>query len=81
MNRPLTSLGGLAFLGFLACVPLANWMIGHAGTVCVPNNPCLIPVAPGIMAPSHKIRRRESELEVEDFKSNWIICSHGLLSG
>ncbi len=52
MNRPLTSLGGLAFLGFLACVPLANWMIGHAGTVCVPDGPCLIPVAPGVMAPS-----------------------------
>src|SRR5262249_27441025 len=26
--------------------------IGHAGTVCVPNGPCLIPVAPGVMAPS-----------------------------
>ena len=45
-------MGGLAFLGFLACVPLANWMIGHAGTVCVPDGPCLIPVAPGVMAPS-----------------------------
>lgn len=44
--------GALAFFGFLACVPLANWMIGHAGTVCVPNGPCLIPVAPGLMAPS-----------------------------
>ena len=27
-------------------------MIGHVGTVCVPNGPCLIPVAPGVMAPS-----------------------------
>ena len=45
-------LGSLAFIGFLACVPLANWMIGHAGTVCVPDGPCLIPVAPGLMAPS-----------------------------
>jgi uncharacterized PurR-regulated membrane protein YhhQ (DUF165 family) len=51
MNR-LSVPGLLAFLGFLACVPLANWMIGHAGTVCVPNGPCLIPVAPGLMAPS-----------------------------
>ena len=41
-----------AFLLFLACVPLANWMIGNVGTVCVPNGPCLIPVAPGLMAPS-----------------------------
>ncbi len=51
MNR-ISLPGALAFLGFLACVPLANWMIGHAGTVCVPNGPCLIPVAPGLMAPS-----------------------------
>src|ERR1041385_5720986 len=27
-------------------------MIGHVGTVCVPNGPCLVPVAPGLMAPS-----------------------------
>ena len=27
-------------------------MIGNAGTACVPNGPCLVPVWPGIMAPS-----------------------------
>ncbi len=44
---------GLAYLaGFTACIPLANWMIGNVGTVCVPDGPCLIPVAPGMMAPS-----------------------------
>lgn len=53
----LTLPGIVAFLLFLACVPLANWLIGHAGTTCVPNGPCLIPVAPdlghgAIMAPS-----------------------------
>ena len=37
---------------FLATIPAANWMIGNVGTVCVPNGPCLIPVAPGLMAPS-----------------------------
>ena len=36
----------------MACVPLANWLIGHVGTVCMPAGPCLIPVAPGLMAPS-----------------------------
>ncbi len=41
-----------ALLGFLATVPAANWMIGHVGTVCLPAGPCLIPVAPGVMAPS-----------------------------
>jgi uncharacterized PurR-regulated membrane protein YhhQ (DUF165 family) len=43
-------LGWFAFVLFLGSVPLANWMIGHIGTVCVPT--CLVPVAPGIMAPS-----------------------------
>ncbi len=57
MNRP-PLIGPAAFLAFLACVPLANWMIGHAGTVCLPDGgPCLIPVAPdfghgALMAPS-----------------------------
>lgn len=45
-------LGIAAFLAFMACIPLANFMIGHVGTVCVPQGPCLIPVAPGLMAPS-----------------------------
>ena len=44
--------GLAAFAAFLACVPLANWLILNVGTVCVPNGPCLVPVAPGIMAPS-----------------------------
>jgi len=44
---------GLAFFaGFIACIPLANWMIGNVGTFCVPDGPCLLPVAPGLMAPS-----------------------------
>jgi uncharacterized PurR-regulated membrane protein YhhQ (DUF165 family) len=47
-----TRLGVAAFAGFLACIPLANWLILHVGTVCVPNGPCLLPVAPGLMAPS-----------------------------
>ena len=46
------ALGWAAFIAFLACVPLANWMIGHVGTVCVPHGPCLVPVAPGVLAPS-----------------------------
>jgi uncharacterized PurR-regulated membrane protein YhhQ (DUF165 family) len=33
-------------------IPAANWLIGHAGTACAPNGPCVIPVAPGLMAPS-----------------------------
>jgi uncharacterized PurR-regulated membrane protein YhhQ (DUF165 family) len=45
-------LGAVAFLLFLAAIPLSNWMIGNVGTVCLAHGPCLIPVAPGIMAPS-----------------------------
>lgn len=44
---------GLIYLvGFVACIPAANWMIGNVGTTCVPQGPCLVPVAPGVMAPS-----------------------------
>lgn len=55
MNR--ARIEGLIFLaGFIACVPIANWLIGNVGTFCVPKGPCLIPVAPGpngpITAPS-----------------------------
>src|SRR6202042_3263579 len=45
-------IGVLAFACFLASIPLANWMIQHVGTVCVPQGPCLVPVAPGLLAPS-----------------------------
>lgn len=44
--------GFLFVIGFGLCIPMANWLIGNAGTVCVPQGPCLIPVAPGLMAPS-----------------------------
>lgn len=45
--------GFLYLAGFIACVPAANWLIGNLGTVCIPQGPCLIPVAPfGITAPS-----------------------------
>ncbi|CAN5765831.1 hypothetical protein BH23PSE1_BH23PSE1_13360 [soil metagenome] len=44
---------GFVFLAvFAASIPAANWMIGNVGTVCAPGAPCLIAVAPGLMAPS-----------------------------
>lgn len=44
---------GLLFLALFALtIPAANWMIGHVGTVCAPQGPCLIPVAPSLLAPS-----------------------------
>jgi len=51
-RRSAARVGAAAFLAFLGCIPLANWMIGHVGTVCAPPVPCLIPVAPGMLAPS-----------------------------
>src|SRR6516165_6881570 len=44
--------GFLYLIAFMACIPIANWMIGNVGTTCIPNGPCLVPVAPGLMAPS-----------------------------
>jgi queuosine precursor transporter len=44
--------GILFLLLFALTIPAANWLIGHVGTTCVPNGPCLVPVAPGLMAPS-----------------------------
>lgn len=37
---------------FAATIPLANWLIGNVGTVCIPQGPCLIPVGFGLTAPS-----------------------------
>jgi queuosine precursor transporter len=45
-------IGFLAFAMFLWSIPASNWMIGNVGTVCVPEGPCLLPVAPGLLAPS-----------------------------
>jgi hypothetical protein len=44
--------GFLFLMAFAACVPAANWLIGHVGTSCIPAGPCAIPVAPRIAAPS-----------------------------
>jgi uncharacterized PurR-regulated membrane protein YhhQ (DUF165 family) len=57
-NRRRRRIEGIVFLvAFGLTIPAANWMIGNVGTVCPPDGPCLIPVAPTIfgtslMAPS-----------------------------
>jgi uncharacterized PurR-regulated membrane protein YhhQ (DUF165 family) len=45
---------GMLFLVLFALtIPAANWLIGHVGTSCVtPQGPCVVPVAPGLLAPS-----------------------------
>lgn len=52
LDRRRSREGLIALIGFTLCIPLANWLIGNVGTVCLPGGPCLIPVAPGISAPS-----------------------------
>jgi len=52
MDKKKNIEGGIFLVLFCATIPLANWMIGHVGTTCVADGPCLIPVAPHIMAPS-----------------------------
>jgi uncharacterized PurR-regulated membrane protein YhhQ (DUF165 family) len=49
-RRRLEGLG--FFVLFALTIPAANWLIQNAGTVCVPKGPCLVPVFPGLMAPS-----------------------------
>jgi hypothetical protein len=51
-ERQRTREGILFLVLFALTIPAANWLIGNVGTSCVPNGPCLVPVAPGLMAPS-----------------------------
>jgi queuosine precursor transporter len=52
-NERRKNVEGTIFLVlFCLTIPAANWMIGNIGTICVPKGPCLVPVAPGVMAPS-----------------------------
>jgi queuosine precursor transporter len=44
--------GAVFLVLFCLTIPMANWMIGHVGTVCTAKGPCLLPVAPGLLAPS-----------------------------
>ncbi len=52
-SSPPSKIKGFScLLLFVLCVPLSNWLILNVGTTCVPGGPCLIPVAPGVLAPS-----------------------------
>jgi queuosine precursor transporter len=52
-NEQRRVIEGIVFLVlFGLTIPAANWLIGNFGTQCVPTVPCVIPVAPGVMAPS-----------------------------
>lgn len=52
-NEKRTMIEGMVFLVlFCLTIPAANWMIGHVGTMCLRLGPCVVPVAPGLLAPS-----------------------------
>ncbi|MCF0253824.1 MAG: VUT family protein [Duodenibacillus sp.] len=44
--------GWLAVIGFILTIPLGNWVVVSVGVTCPPGGPCLVPVWPGVMAPS-----------------------------
>ena len=45
--------GTIFLVLFALTIPAANWLIGHVGTACMaPQGPCVVPVAPGVTAPS-----------------------------
>jgi queuosine precursor transporter len=52
IERQKTVEGWLFLILFCLTIPVANWMIGNVGTVCLRGGPCVLPVAPGLMAPS-----------------------------
>jgi uncharacterized PurR-regulated membrane protein YhhQ (DUF165 family) len=45
-------IGPAAFILFSATIPAANWLIGNVGVQFGPNEPHMIPVGLGLMAPS-----------------------------
>jgi uncharacterized PurR-regulated membrane protein YhhQ (DUF165 family) len=44
--------GGIFLVLFCLTIPAANWIIGNVGVFCIANGPCVLPVAPGLTAPS-----------------------------
>lgn len=50
IKRPLS--GWLSLVLFVLMIPLTNWVIMNVGLVCPADGPCLIPVWPGLWAPS-----------------------------
>jgi uncharacterized PurR-regulated membrane protein YhhQ (DUF165 family) len=52
MDRHRRLEGAAFFLFYTGSILVSNWLINNVGTICIPNGPCLIPVAPGLDAPS-----------------------------
>lgn len=72
-------MGPLALVAFILTIPAANWLIGNFGAVCIPDGPCLIPVAPGLMAPSGVLMIGAAlvlrDIVQERLGANWSIAA------
>ena len=79
IERQRISEGSVFLALYIACIPAANWTIQHIGTVCPPDGPCLIPVAPGIMAPSG-VMLIGLALVLRDLVQRRLGTSYGLLA-
>jgi len=73
------NLGFAAFALFLLSIPIANWMIGNVGSVCVLHGPCVIPVAPGVMAPSG-VLTVGAALVLRDIVQRCLGAKYGLIA-
>lgn len=51
MDGETNTMRYVSFIAFLLTIPAANWMVGNIGH-CHADGPCVIPVWPGVMAPS-----------------------------
>ena len=77
-NDRRRNIEGLVFLAlFCLTIPAANWMINHIGTVCTAHGPCLIPVAPGLMAPSG-VLMIGAALVLRDLVQRWLGIEFGI---
>jgi uncharacterized PurR-regulated membrane protein YhhQ (DUF165 family) len=75
-------IGMIVLLAYIACIPLANWMIGHIGA-CIPAGPCLVPVGFGLSAPSGVIVIGFA-LVLRDMvqrRSGWLIAIGAIFAG
>ena len=71
-----------AVVCYVATIPAANWMIGNVGN-CIPGGPCLIPVFPGLDAPSGVLMIGLALFLrdiIHDYLGRWFVCG-GIVVG
>ena len=79
IERQKTVEGWLFLILFCLTIPVANWMIGNVGTVCLRGGPCVLPVAPGLMAPSG-VLMVGAALVLRDLVQRRLGAAYGLIA-